>query len=120
LSLRTRSAPPGPPQFVIGVQAGESYLKNPLPWNESVSGRWKGILDSADSGPPGIGRNSRRVPHLYQTDLAFSKNIALPLFFAVPANLQLRVNCFNIFNQLNLSPLIVSGTGTHPDQPFLG
>jgi hypothetical protein len=34
--------------------------------------------------------------------------------------LQLRVNCFNIFNQLNLSPLVFSGTGTHPDQPFLG
>jgi hypothetical protein len=80
----------------------------------------KAYFDTADSGPPGIGRNSWRGPHFFQTDLSFSKNISLPFLWGEPANLQLRVNCFNIFNQLNLSPLIFSGTGTHPDQPFLG
>jgi hypothetical protein len=46
----------------------------------------KAYFDTADSGPPGIGRNSWRGPHFYQTDLSFSKNIAIPFLWGEPAN----------------------------------
>jgi len=77
-------------------------------------------FDTKDSGPPGIGRNSWRGPHFFQTDLSFSKNIRLPFFFGESSNLNLRANFFNIFNQLNLVPLSFGSSATHTDQPFLG
>lgn len=80
----------------------------------------KTYFDIKDSGPPGIGRNSWRGPHYFQTDVSFAKNTRLPFFFGETANLELRANFFNLFNQLNLTPLTFSGTGTHPDQNFFG
>jgi hypothetical protein len=77
-------------------------------------------FDTTASGPPGIGRNSWRGPHFFQTDLSFAKNTRLPFFFGETANLELRANFFNIFNQLNLMPLTFGGAGTHADQPFFG
>ncbi len=77
-------------------------------------------FDIKDSGPPGIGRNSWRGPHFWQTDLSFAKNTKLPFFFGESSNLELRANFFNIFNQLNLTPFSFSGGGTHPDQTFFG
>lgn len=77
-------------------------------------------FDIAAGGPPGIGRNSWRGPHLFQTDLSFSKDIAMPFFFGENARLNLRANFFNLFNQLNLVPLTFSSTGTHPDQSLFG
>ncbi|MBV9503545.1 MAG: TonB-dependent receptor [Acidobacteriia bacterium] len=77
-------------------------------------------FDIKDSGAPGIGRNSWRGPHFFQTDLSFAKNTRLPFFFGESANLELRANFFNIFNQLNLTPLTFGGSGTHPDLPFFG
>ncbi|HLK21462.1 MAG TPA: TonB-dependent receptor, partial [Bryobacteraceae bacterium] len=71
-------------------------------------------------GPPGIGRNSFRGPHFFQTDFSFAKNTRLPFFFGETSNLELRANFFNIFNQLNLQPFSFSGGGTHPDDPFFG
>ncbi len=72
------------------------------------------------SGPPGIGRNSWRGPHFWQTDASFAKNIKMPFLLGETSNLELRANFFNIFNQLNLQPLIFGGQGTHADQPFFG
>ena len=77
-------------------------------------------FNTTASGPPGIGRNSWRGPHFFQTDMSFAKNIRFPFFFRESANMELRANFFNIFNQLNLQPLGFSGGGTHPDQPFFG
>ncbi|MBV8731906.1 MAG: Plug domain-containing protein [Acidobacteriia bacterium] len=77
-------------------------------------------FDTTDSGPPGIGRNSWRGPHFFQTDLSFAKKTRFPFFFGETANLELRANFFNIFNQLNLTPLTFGGAGTHADQPFFG
>ncbi len=77
-------------------------------------------FDIADTGAPGIGRNSFRGPHYFQTDLSFAKNTRLPFFFGETAGLELRANFFNIFNQLNLQPFSFSGGGTHPDNPFFG
>jgi hypothetical protein len=72
------------------------------------------------SGPPGIGRNSFRGPHFFQTDFSFAKNTRLPFFFGETSTLELRANFFNIFNQLNLQPFSFGGAGTHPDDPFFG
>ncbi len=77
-------------------------------------------FNTTASGPPGIGRNSWRGPHFFQTDLSFAKNTRLPFFFGESANLELRANFFNIFNQLNLTPLTFGGSGTHADQSFFG
>lgn len=47
------------------------------------------------------------------TGFSFMKNVQLPFFFGESANLQLRANFFNIFNQLNLQPLpLVAGART--------
>jgi hypothetical protein len=78
------------------------------------------FFDIKDSGPPGIGRNSFRGPHYFQTDVSFAKNTRLPFFFGESSNLELRATFFNIFNQLNLQPFSFSGGGTHPDNPFFG
>lgn len=77
-------------------------------------------FDTKDSGPPGIGRNSWRGPHFFQTDLSFAKNTRLPFFGGETANLELRANFFNIFNKLNLAPLNFSSQGTHPELNFFG
>jgi hypothetical protein len=61
-----------------------------------------------------------RAAHFFQTDLSFAKNTRLPFFFGESANLELRANFFNVFNQLNLMPLTFGGTGTHADEPFFG
>lgn len=77
-------------------------------------------FNTVAGGPPGIGRNSFRGPHFWQTDLSFAKNTRLPFFFGESSNLELRANFFNIFNQLNLTPFNFSAGGTHPDQQFFG
>ncbi len=54
--------------------------------------------------PPGIGRNSFRGPRYFNIDLTLGKRFALPKGFRLSeaSGLDLRVNLFNAFNQLNL------------------
>jgi len=56
--------------------------------------------------PPGIGRNVFRGPRYFSTDLSLSKKTLLPKFMHLSegAFLDVRVNAFNVFNQLNLQP----------------
>ncbi len=75
------------------------------------------------SGPPGVGRNSFRGPHYFDTDMSLAKNISLPSSFRLgeAANLQLRANFFNIFNTENLAPFTFGSPSTHVDNPrFFG
>ncbi|MGH9872843.1 MAG: TonB-dependent receptor domain-containing protein, partial [Pyrinomonadaceae bacterium] len=51
---------------------------------------------------PGIGRNRFRGPKYFSTDVAVAKDFGL----GERANLNVRFNFFNVFNQLNLSPII--------------
>jgi len=52
---------------------------------------------------PGVGRNSFRGPRYFSTDLSVIKETALPfLRLGEGANLELRANIFNLFNQINL------------------
>jgi hypothetical protein len=56
--------------------------------------------------PPGIGRNTFRGPKYFNVDMSLAKRFGLPGFGVLGegANLELRVNAFNIFNTLNLAP----------------
>jgi len=55
--------------------------------------------------PPGIGRNSFRGPRYFNVDLSLSKRFDLPKGFRLSEStgLDLRVNLFNAFNNLNLA-----------------
>ncbi len=56
------------------------------------------------NAPPGIDRNSFRGPGYFSVDASLAKKIALP-FISEETNLELRVNAFNVFNQLNLAAI---------------
>ena len=56
--------------------------------------------------PPGIGRNTFRGPKYSDVDLSLAKRFGLSGigFLGEVANIELRVNAFNVFNTLNLTP----------------
>jgi len=56
--------------------------------------------------PPGIGRNGFRGPRYYSTDFSISKRFNFPkgIRLSEDTGLDLRVNLFNAFNNLNLTP----------------
>ena len=55
---------------------------------------------------PGIGRNSFRGPRYFSTDLSVIKETTLGFLGGRErANLELRANFFNLFNQINLAPI---------------
>jgi Carboxypeptidase regulatory-like domain/TonB dependent receptor len=70
-------------------------------------------------GPPGIGRNSFRGPRYHSLDMTFGKNTALP-FLGEAGNLQLRMNVFNVFNTLNLSPFTFNTPSTVIQDQYFG
>lgn len=70
------------------------------------------------SGPPGIGRNSFTGPGFWNTDMNFAKNFALP--FAAGAELTVRADFFNIFNQLNYAPFGFDSASTNTGSAQFG
>ncbi len=56
--------------------------------------------------PPAIGRNTFRGPKYFNVDLSVAKRFGLPSLGVLgeEANLELRVNAFNVFNSLNIAP----------------
>jgi hypothetical protein len=60
------------------------------------------IGDNPFQNRPGIGRNRFRGPRYFSTDIAVAKDFGLGA--EERANLNVRFNFFNIFNQLNLTP----------------
>jgi hypothetical protein len=72
------------------------------------------------AGPPGIGRNSFRGPRYFSVDMSVIKNTGLPGFLGEQANLELRANFFNIFNQLNLQPIRFFDDGSIITNPNFG
>src|SRR5579884_12530 len=78
-------------------------------------------FDVKDTGFPGVGRNSFRGPHFFQTNVSVGKMTALPwLHLGEAAELELRMDVYNAFNQTNLLPLGFFSQGTMADQPFFG
>ncbi len=53
---------------------------------------------------PGIGRNSFRGPKYFAVDMSLGKRTGMPAFLGEAANLEVKANFFNIFNNLNLAP----------------
>jgi hypothetical protein len=62
--------------------------------------------DDPKLNPPGIGRNRFRGPRYFATDMSFVKRFVLPKagFLGENANVDVRFNFFNLFNNLNLAP----------------
>ena len=71
---------------------------------------------------PGIGRNTFRGPRYFDTDLSLVKQIPLSgiLHLSEGANLELRANFFNIFNQLNLAPFSFGSSSVTITDPNFG
>lgn len=72
------------------------------------------------AGAPGIGRNSFRGPRYFSVDMSVSKKTGLPGFLGEDANLELRANFFNVFNQLNLQPIRFFDDGSIITNPNFG
>ncbi|HET9530585.1 MAG TPA: TonB-dependent receptor [Blastocatellia bacterium] len=72
--------------------------------------------------PPGVGRNSFRGPKYSSLDLSLVKQTGLPDMPGIGegANLELRANFFNAFNQLNLAPIRFFDPGAIITDPNFG
>lgn len=49
-----------------------------------------------------LGRNTFRGPGFAQTDAAIAKNTSFPFLFNEPANIQFRLDVYNLFNRVNV------------------
>lgn len=85
-------------------------------------GGGRAFFNITTPGAPGIGRNSFRGPRYFAVDLSLVKQTGLPGFLHLGegANLELRVNMFNAFNNLNLNPLRFFSAGTFVDNGLFG
>lgn len=74
------------------------------------------------ANPPAIGRNTVRGPRYFDTDMAFSKKFGLSSwgFLGDNANVDVRFNFFNIFNNLNLAPINSNSDPTRVQLPSFG
>jgi hypothetical protein len=74
------------------------------------------------ANPPGIGRNRFRGPRYFDVDVAFAKKFGLPNrgFLGENANVVVRFNFFNIFNNLNLAPFDSNSDPTRVQLPTFG
>jgi Carboxypeptidase regulatory-like domain/TonB dependent receptor-like, beta-barrel len=92
----------------------------------SVGGNFPGggakYFDTTTVGPPGIGRNSFRGPKYSAVDLSFAKQTGFGhiRWLGEGANIELRVNLFNAFNQLNLLPIQFFDAGAIVTDPNFG
>ena len=79
-------------------------------------------FDTTTVGPPGIGRNSFRGPKYSAVDLSLAKQTRFGniRYLGEAANLELRFNMFNAFNQLNLQPFQFFDPGTIVSDPNFG
>jgi hypothetical protein len=71
---------------------------------------------------PGIGRNSLRGPRYFDVDMTFGKRFGLPSWGIIGENadVDLRFNFFNIFNNLNLAPFNQLTGTTRVEDPNFG
>lgn len=79
-------------------------------------------FDITTVGQPGIGRNSFRGPRYRATDLSLVKQTRFPRIpgLGEGANLEIRFNFLNAFNELNLTPLRFFHEGLFADKPNFG
>ena len=79
-------------------------------------------FDIADTGYPGVSRNSFRGPHYFGTDLSVIKQTRLPetWHMGAAAMIDVRANLYNVFNQLNLTPFNYFDSGVFADSGQFG
>ncbi len=79
-------------------------------------------FDVNTEGPPGIGRNSFRGPRFGAVDFSFAKSTGLPSIPGLGENakLELRMNCFNCFNNLNPASFSFDSPGVFAEDPAFG
>jgi hypothetical protein len=79
-------------------------------------------FDICTTGPPGVGRNSRRGPSYFDVDFSVVKKFGLPnfRFWGEGANIELRANFFNIINKLNLQPFAFGTDNTKVESSLFG
>jgi hypothetical protein len=77
---------------------------------------------TCNPGPPGIGRNSFRGPGYFNVDTSIAKRFGLPSmkFLGEGASIELRGNFFNLFNKLNLEPLVSQSANVNISNPLFG
>jgi outer membrane receptor protein involved in Fe transport len=90
-----------------------------LTQNGNFPGGGANFFTLTPPGPPGVGRNSFRGPRYHSIDMTFGKNTPLP-GLGEGGNLQLRMNVFNVFNTLNLSPFTFNTPSTIVQDPHFG
>ena len=101
-------------------KAGDNYSNSTfLKPNGNFPGGGANYFTLTPAGPPGVGRNSFRGPRFRSIDMTFGKNTPLP-FLGEGGNLQLRMNVFNVFNNLNLSPFTFNTSSTVVQDQFFG
>jgi hypothetical protein len=71
---------------------------------------------------PGVGRNSFRGPNYFSVDATLAKRFGLPSMRGLGdnANLEFRVNAFNVFNNLNLKPFTFNSRSTQIENADFG
>jgi hypothetical protein len=74
------------------------------------------------ANPPAIGRNVFRGPRYFDVDMTFAKKFGLGNwgFLGENANVDVRFNFFNIFNNLNLTPFDSNSDPTRVSLPTFG
>jgi hypothetical protein len=78
-------------------------------------------FDIANSGFPGIGRNSWRGPRYFAVDFSFLKSVSIPnRVLGEATRFDLRCNMYNAFNQLNLTTITFGGNAAHADNAQFG
>ncbi|HET7106235.1 MAG TPA: TonB-dependent receptor [Candidatus Acidoferrum sp.] len=77
-------------------------------------------FDGCTAGPPFLHRNAFRGPRYQTIDASFAKSTPVPFFRGESANLDLRVNFFNLFNKLNLQPFGKNDGSTSLNDPHFG
>ncbi len=101
-------------------KAGTDYSNDTfLKPNGNFPGGGPNFFTLTPAGPPGVGRNSFRGPRYRSIDVTFGKNTPLP-FLGEGGNLQLRMNVFNLFNNLNLTPFTFNTRSTIIQDPLFG
>ena len=101
-------------------KAGTDYSNDTfLKPNGNFPGGGPNFFTLTPAGPPGVGRNSFRGPRFRSIDMTLGKNTPLP-FLGEGGNLQLRMNVFNVFNNLNLSPFTFNTSSTVVQDQFFG
>jgi hypothetical protein len=90
-----------------------------LTQNGNFPGGGSNFFTLTPPGPPGVGRNSFRGPQYHSFDATFGKDTPLP-FLGEVGNLQLRMNVFNVFNTLNLTPFTFNTRSTVVQDQFFG